>query len=127
MRHDGATILIVDDDAEWRNVLRLALEGAELHVIEVPHGDLVLAAVEQHEPDVVVLDHEMPGVDGLSLITLLRGRWPRLPLVLTSAFCDPVIVEQALRAGATRYLDKPFRLRALLTEIEALTKHRQAS
>jgi len=127
MKDHGATILIVDDDAEWRNVLRLALEGAAFHVIEVPHGDLALVAVEQHAPDVVVLDHHMPGLDGLSLIGLLRRRWPTLPLVLTSAFCDPVTVERALRAGATRYLDKPFRLRALLAEIEALIKHRQVS
>jgi CheY-like chemotaxis protein len=121
-----ATVLVIDDDAEWRSLLREALGQVGYRVLETARGDLALAAVERDRPDVLVLDHHMPGLDGLDLIAALRRRWPILPVVLTSAFGDPLIAERALRYQATRYLDKPFHITSLIAEISALAGGRKA-
>jgi DNA-binding response OmpR family regulator len=122
---DGPTVLVADDDAEWRTLLRYSLEQAGFQVLEASRGDSALTLAERQPPDVVVLDHEMPGLNGLDVITGLRRRWPTLPIVLTSAFGDPRIVEQAMGRGASRYLDKPFHLAALVAEILTLLRINQ--
>ena len=120
---DVSTILVVDDDADWRALLRESLEQAGFEVFEESRGDRALGAVERALPDVVVLDHHMPGIDGLEVTAFLHERWPSLPVVLTSSFGDPAIVERALGLGA-RYLDKPFQMAALVGEVARLSRSR---
>jgi CheY-like chemotaxis protein len=117
---DVSTILVVDDDADWRALLRESLEEAGFEVLEESRGDRALRTVERHQPDVVVLDHHMPGLNGLELIAFLHQRWPALPVVLTSSFGDPGTIERARGLGA-RYLDKPFTITTLVNEIARLS------
>jgi CheY-like chemotaxis protein len=120
----AVTVLVVDDDADWRILVRESLEQAGFRVVEAARGDAAVTSVEHHQPDIVVLDHHMPGVNGLDLIAFLHRRWPALPLVLTSAFGDASLVKRAQQLGATRYLDKPCHLDTLVTEIAALSESR---
>jgi DNA-binding NarL/FixJ family response regulator len=101
-------ILIVDDDALVRSGLRMMLAGAEaLEVVgEASDGGEVLAAVDAHHPDVVLMDLRMPRVDGLAAMELLRHQ-PRPPevIVLTTFDADELVL-RALRAGAGGFLLK---------------------
>jgi DNA-binding NarL/FixJ family response regulator len=101
-------VLIVDDDALVRSGLRLMLSGSERVevVAETDDGSGVLAAVDTHRPDVVLMDLRMPKVDGLAATELLR-RQPRAPrvLVLTTFDADELVL-RALRAGADGFLLK---------------------
>jgi DNA-binding NarL/FixJ family response regulator len=101
-------VLIVDDDALVRSGLRLMLSGSERVevVAEADDGSGVLAAVDAHRPDVVLMDLRMPKVDGLAATELLR-RQPRPPrvLVLTTFGADELVL-RALRAGADGFLLK---------------------
>jgi DNA-binding response OmpR family regulator len=118
---DLSTILVVDDDPDWRALLRESLERAGFRVFEESRGDRALRAVERRRPDVVVLDHHMPGIDGLEVTAFLHERWPALPVVLTSSFGDPRLVERARGLGAL-YLDKPFQIAALVCEVTRLAE-----
>ena len=101
-------VLIVDDDALVRSGLRLMLSGSDRVevVAEAEDGGGVLAAVDAHRPDVVLMDLRMPKVDGLAATELLRGQ-PRPPrvLVLTTFDADELVL-RALRAGADGFLLK---------------------
>jgi DNA-binding NarL/FixJ family response regulator len=101
-------VLLVDDDALVRSGLRMMLAGAEqIDVVgEVDDGRGVLAAVDVHHPDVVLMDIRMPQLDGIAATRLLR-RQPRPPqvLVLTTFDADELVV-RALQAGASGFLLK---------------------
>jgi DNA-binding NarL/FixJ family response regulator len=105
---DRIRILIVDDDALVRSGLRMMLSGAErLEVVaEASDGGEVLAAVDAHHPDIVLMDLRMPRVDGLAAMELLRQQ-PRPPevIVLTTFDADELVL-RALRAGAGGFLLK---------------------
>jgi DNA-binding NarL/FixJ family response regulator len=101
-------VLIVDDDALVRSGLRMMLAGAEgLRVVgEVDDGRGVLAAVDVHRPDVVLMDIRMPELDGIAATRLLRTQPdPPAVVVLTTFDADELVVG-ALRAGAAGFLLK---------------------
>lgn len=101
-------VLLVDDDALVRSGLRMMLSGAEgIAVVgEAGDGREVLAAVDAHRPDVVLMDLRMPKVDGIEATRLLRGQPdPPAVLVLTTFQADELVV-RALRAGAAGFLVK---------------------
>lgn len=118
------TILVVDDDEAWRAVLRDAFEREGFQVVEESRGDRTVASVRDHRPDVVVLDDQVPGTQGLELLVPLRQGWPEIPIVLMTAFGGAGTARTALRLGASRYFDKPFRLGHLVGEIRRLVADR---
>jgi DNA-binding NarL/FixJ family response regulator len=105
---DAIRVLLVDDDALVRSGLQLMLAGAEgIEVVgEVDDGRGVLAAVDRHHPDVVLMDIRMPQLDGIAATRLLHSQ-PKAPavLVLTTFDADELVV-RALRAGAAGFLLK---------------------
>jgi DNA-binding NarL/FixJ family response regulator len=101
-------VLVVDDDPLVRSGLRLMLEGGDRVTVvgEAGDGSEVLAAVDRHHPDVVLMDLRMPGVDGLTATELLRAQpTPPEVLVLTTFDADEQVL-RALRAGAGGFLVK---------------------
>ena len=102
-------VLLVDDDPLVRSGLRMMLTGDQAIAIvgEASDGTQVPAAVEEHRPDVVLMDVRMPGVDGITATARLRAEEVATPqvLVLTTFDADATVVE-ALRAGAAGYLLK---------------------
>jgi len=117
----AATVLVVDDDAACRALLRDSLLREGFQVVEEARGDAALARAERERPDVVVLDDHMPGRRGLDLLDPLRRRWPGVPIVLMSAFGARETAERALGLGAARYLPKPFRIADFVAEIRRLS------
>jgi DNA-binding NarL/FixJ family response regulator len=101
-------VLLVDDDPLVRSGLRLLLASAGgIEVTgEAQDGQEVLAAVDRHRPDVVLMDLRMPGLDGIAATRLLRSQ-PKPPavLILTTFDIDELVLD-ALRAGASGFLLK---------------------
>jgi signal transduction histidine kinase len=102
------SVLLVDDTPEIRRLLRLNLEldGRFEVVAEAGDGVAAVAAVEEHRPDVAVVDLAMPIMDGLEAIPLMRESSPGTRVVVLSAFGAHQMGEKAAAAGADRYLEK---------------------
>jgi DNA-binding response OmpR family regulator len=113
-------VLVVDDDADMRSLLRRMLESEGYQVAERDRGTHALDALRAGPIDLVILDKEMPGVSGLDLLPLLRREFPEVPVVFVTAFGGRHVAASALRLGATSYLEKPFRLGELREVIDGL-------
>jgi DNA-binding response OmpR family regulator len=123
-----ASILIVDDDVEMAALLRdaLAREGFQT-TVEFTGRGAILAATRQLF-DLVILDKEMPDVNGLDLLRELRERLPHVRLVFLTAFGGALVARAARKRGADHYLDKPIHLADLVSTIRAvLAAARRAS
>ena len=101
-------LLLADDQALVRGALAalLDLEPDLTVVAEVGRGDLVASAVAEHEPDVALLDVEMPGLDGIAATTAAKASRPGTRVLIVTTFGRPGFVRRALRAGADRFVVK---------------------
>jgi DNA-binding NarL/FixJ family response regulator len=101
-------LLIADDHALMLEAIRLALEHEpEFEIVgQAESGSQLLPLVHQTEPDLVLLDLLMPGIDGLTCIKVLRKRFPWVRIVVLSAQESDEVVEATLRAGADAYVVK---------------------
>lgn len=128
-RHKGTIrILIVDDDAGLRTVLAEALRHLGHEVQGAPDGLWVCRALQQgvFSFDVVILDWNMPEMDGLAVLQELRTCAPETPVLFISIAADDQLRHEALSRGAFEVLRKPFDLRTLAWLVEsALQQSRQ--
>jgi two-component system response regulator MprA len=116
-------ILVVDDERAVRESLRraLELEGYEIELAE--DGSQALERLQaEPEPDAMVLDILMPGVDGLEVSRTLRRKGSRLPILMLTARTQVEDRVEGLDAGADDYLTKPFALEELLARVRALLR-----
>lgn len=111
-------ILIIDDDAGFREALaaRLARQGHETQA--VADGDAALAAVAQTRWDAVVLDLRLAQASGLNLITPLRQLQPELRILLLTGYASIATAVEAIKLGAVQYLPKPASVEAILAALE---------
>jgi response regulator NasT len=120
-------VLVVDDHAVVRSGLRLLLEKEkDIEVVaEAGDGEDAVTLVEQHRPDLVVLDVKMPRLDGISAAERIASA--RLaPVVMLTAFSQRELVERAREAGAMAYVVKPFGKADLVPAVEmAMTLERE--
>ena len=110
-----ATILIVDDSATMRALVRSALE-ADAHVtVEAPNGAAALSMLAHTAVDLVITDVLMPELDGLSLTRALRtdARFRAVPILVLTTEATSAVKERGRAAGATAWLVKPFHPDAL--------------
>jgi two-component system response regulator ResD len=103
------SVLIVDDEPMARTLLRLMLVRAGFNVSEAEDGFDALEKVQINQPDIILLDVMMPGMDGFSVCEALRQRkeTATLPIIMLSAKTDLDSINKGLRVGATKYLTKP--------------------
>ena len=114
-------ILVADDDAQIRDVVRIALRQAGYAVAEAPDGQAALAEVESLRPDLVVLDIGMPEMDGLEVCRRLR-KTSDVPIMFLTAHADEVDRIVGLELGADDYVSKPFSPRELVARVRAILK-----
>jgi DNA-binding response OmpR family regulator len=116
-----ARILIVDDEADIRLVLRTMLERAGHDVLECDRGKPVLDLVRAEQPDVVLLDVQLPDIDGLAVLGAMRSEpATNVPVMLVSAYATDAHIASGLEQGAADYVVKPFRRDDLLARIDAI-------
>jgi two-component system NtrC family sensor kinase len=117
----NATLLIVDDELSVRRRLRQIFEEAGHRAILAPDAPKALSLLHREHCDLIILDVEMPGVDGLALCRLLRAQaaTKQLPIVVFSARDDENRKVEAFAAGADDYIVKPSTPREILTRVSA--------
>lgn len=103
------SVLIVDDEPMARTLLRLMLVRAGFNVSEAEDGFDALEKVKANQPDIMLLDVMMPGMDGFKVCEALRKEagTSTLPVIMLSAKTDLDSINQGMRVGATKYLTKP--------------------
>ncbi len=101
-------LLIVDDEPNIRKVLAALLEQAGYLTTAAASGEEAIRMVRAHDPDLVLTDLRMPGMDGLELLRQLRSGFPEIPVVLLTAHGTIETAVEAMRRGAHDFLTKPF-------------------
>jgi two-component system OmpR family response regulator len=119
-----ARVLVVDDEASIRDFIELGLSREGFAVRTAPDGRAALTAVDQFQPDLVIVDVMMPRMDGLSLTRELAGD-PRRGLIILSARDETKDRIVGLELGADDYLVKPFEFAELLARIRSVLRRRQ--
>jgi two-component system, OmpR family, response regulator MprA len=116
-------VLVVDDERAVRDSLRraLELEGYEVE-LAVDGGDALHRLEANGQPDAVILDVLMPGVDGLEVCRRIRGKGSSVPVLMLTARAEVENRVSGLDAGADDYLPKPFALEELLARLRALLR-----
>ncbi|MBK1642264.1 phosphate regulon transcriptional regulatory protein PhoB [Chromatium okenii] len=119
-----ATILIVDDEPDIREVIRFALENAQFRVIEAGHADDARKLLATEELDLILLDWMLPGRSGLELATQLKQnpKTRSMPIIMISARGEEEDRVKGLETGADDYIAKPFSSREMVARVKAVLR-----
>ncbi len=101
------TLLIVDDEKAVRYAFKRTFSD-EYTIRTAENGIEAVEAIERAEPDAVLMDIRMPGMDGLEALTIIKEHHPHLPIIMVTAFADSASAMQAMKDGAFDYVSKPF-------------------
>jgi CheY-like chemotaxis protein len=115
-------VLIVDDNRASRDLIRAILKSLRCMIIEASHGQQALDLIQQEPPDLILLDIDMPGFDGISVVKKIRENTSLagLPVVAVTAFAMEGDREKGIAAGFTAYLTKPVRAALLRQQVQQL-------
>jgi DNA-binding response OmpR family regulator len=119
------TVLIVDDEPNIVQLVRITLEDSRVQVLEAADGTTALDRAAAYRPDLVFLDVDLPDVSGLEVCRQLKrdGQLARTKIVMLTAAAQRDDVARGLAAGADEYLTKPFSPIRLLSLVEQLMPH----
>ena len=115
-------VLVVEDDAQMRKFVRIALESHDYRVVEAQSGQEALLQASAYTPDAVLLDLGLPDMDGLAVAKQLR-QWSTVPILVISARGQEDVKVQGLDGGADDYLTKPFGTAELLARLRVALRH----
>jgi two-component system KDP operon response regulator KdpE len=113
-----STVLVVEDDAPLRSALRAGLRAQSMEVIDVANGEEAISALSRAVPDLVLLDLNLPGVDGFAVLARAR-ELSEVPVVVLTVREDRGDKVRALDAGADDYITKPFDTEELHARVRA--------
>jgi DNA-binding response OmpR family regulator len=119
--HMVETVLVVDDDATTRDVIVRYLEREGFEALEAEDGGRARAVIESTQPNLVILDLMLPGIDGLSVIRWIRSTgW--LPVIMLTALGEETDRIVGLELGADDYVTKPFSPRELIARVKTVLR-----
>lgn len=123
--NDGQpTILVVDDFDDTRLLIKTWLERKGFRVVEAENGNQAVTAAENYHPDLIIMDLEMPEMDGLLATRKIRtvANLARVPIIAVSAYSAELFRDQALASGCNEYVATPFEPEELERTIRSLLK-----
>ncbi len=113
-----AKILVVDDSAFQRRLLRTLLEKEGHEVIEADNGNKGVIAAGKHRPDLILTDLLMPDADGFTLLEKLRNRGAKIPVLVVSSNIQSSAQERCSELGARGFVSKPVQPAALAEKLD---------
>jgi DNA-binding response OmpR family regulator len=124
--HMAETVLVVDDDATTRDVIVRYLEREGFEALEAEDGGRARAVIESADPNLVILDLMLPGIDGLSVIRWMRSTgWT--PVIMLTALGEETDRIVGLELGADDYVTKPFSPRELVARVKTVLRRSRPS
>ena len=115
-------VLVIDDEPGVRELISEALSLAEIIAVQAADGLEALSHLRRENFDLLVLDINMPKLDGLALLEKLRAEGASVPVLMLSARADKSDINQGLRTGADDYLTKPFSIEELVLRVKAILR-----
>jgi len=117
-------ILAIDDQEDNRRILRDLLAAADYEVIEAVDGEEAVALAEQHVPDLILMDIQLPGIDGYEATRRIKANpaLAHIPVIAVTSYALTGDEDKAMEAGCTAYIAKPFSPRALLAKVREYLK-----
>ncbi len=106
-------ILIVEDNARNRRLLKVLLRSYGYQVMEAQNGAEALRAVETGQPDLILMDIQLPGINGLELVKKIKDEFGDIPVIAVTAYAMRGDRERILSAGCDGYVSKPIDTREL--------------
>ncbi len=121
-------VLVVEDEADIRRILKDLLEAQGFHVVDLSSGHAILHQLELHKPDVLLVDQMMPGITGSEVIAQIRKdeRHSALPIIMVTGLSGEDDKVRVLNLGADDYVTKPFLPKELAARINALVRRAAA-
>ncbi len=113
-----ANILVIDDDAEIRELLVQVLQRTNYQVSQVKDGASLKDAFERLQPDVVLLDYKLPDATGLDLLPVIKKEWPEAEVIMLTGHATYDVAVEATKRGAFHFQEKPFDPESLLNLIK---------
>ncbi|HOW59906.1 MAG TPA: response regulator [Candidatus Omnitrophota bacterium] len=111
-------LLVVDDEIEICEFLKSFFEDRDFKVVTASSGEKALDQVAQFQPDVVLLDIQMPGMDGLQALKKIKESNARTKVIMVTAVETQEKIEEAMRLGADNYITKPLSLEYLEKDVQ---------
>ena len=112
------TIIVIDDDQDLRESIVEILVDNEYAATGYATAELALEKIKHHEPSLVIVDNMMPGMGGMALIPILKREYPKIKIIMITAFSTVDNAVAAMKIGADDYLAKPFKRDELIVAIK---------
>lgn len=126
MNNNQITVLVVDDDKNICELIRLYMVKEGFRVLLAYDGNVALDIIKTREPDIVVLDIMLPGMDGYQVLTKMR-QFTNIPVILLSAKGEVTDKVVGLELGADDYMTKPFETKELVARVRARIRGKEAA
>ena len=130
MSADRKRILVIDDNADIRDLVQYIFEKAGKLVIQGEDGEKGIAQAKAHRPDLILLDTTMPGISGLEVLKAIRidrdSEISSIPVVMLTANSAEADIKKAYEIGASSYIVKPFKREKILAEVDLLLELKEA-
>ena len=116
-------ILIVDDEEKIRKILSRILADEDYNAKAIENGQRALTVLQTFQPDVILMDQNMPGLNGIETMLKIKEKFPLIPVIIITAFGEVSLAVEAIKKGAYDYLEKPFDNDKLLLLIKRALQH----
>ncbi len=121
---DNIKVLIADDEIEFASTLVTRLQLRKFNTAMATSGEDALSAIEQDQPDVLLLDLKMPDIDGLEVLAKLKQVYPAIQVIILTGHGSFETGQEGMKLGAYDYVMKPVDLNRLIEKIEAAFKEK---
>lgn len=118
-------ILIVDDEKKIRNILTHILADEQYDTAACANGEDALDCVDTWCPDLILMDQNMPGMDGIETMIRIREKYPSISVIILTAFGSIPLAVKAMKSGAYNYITKPFDNEELLIAVRRALEHKR--
>lgn len=116
-------LLVVDDEGEICEFLKAFFEERDFEVFTATSGEAALRVVESQKPQLVLLDIQMPGMNGVETLKKIKQKFPSVKVIMVTAVETRERIEEAIRGGADNYITKPLSLDYLEKDVQEKIAH----